>query len=147
MISSDLHEIEKVKQFLVTKKEDGKAVKIDFSKVIPMPNEILESKDEDKMVKWNYINLGCNWVHEEGWEDKVLNSLAFVTWNGNGLLIIKKLSRKFPMVLFLLEYGLIESDETPNMVSIKNGKLHGFYHKEVEIDDKELKSIFPSGIC
>jgi len=146
MVSKDLQEIYKVKKFLVTKKNDNStAYQFDFSKVIPIPAEILESLDENHdsiQSEWCYKNWGCRWVFKGGWEHDELDTIEFLTVNGNGLLIIKELSLKFPRVLFVVEYDLIEYHDDQNLVYIKNGELKSRFMRGHSAD-KDLQSKFP----
>jgi len=141
MVSKDLREIYRVRSFLATKKEDGTVYPIDFSKVIEAPKELYNGEDYRLLHKWNYENMGCKWVNPKGWEHPYLNTLEFYTGSGNGLLIIKKLSLKFPRVMFLLEYDLDGFHDEKNLVYIRNGELKGCFNR-VEMYDEELNSKF-----
>ena len=114
----------------------GKRMYIDFSKIIKMPEELVEkqcnsssmsfseSKLEKKRIDWSYENWGCmyNARDQEKIDD---NIIRFTLKDGGGCNLIEKLSESFPDVVFV--YQLISDIPREELITFQNGEMGKYY--------------------
>lgn len=126
-IIGDIEQIQKVKNFLKGKWDDGTDKNIDFNNITPMPkwifNKNLREADEEKYGKencwleWSRRNWGTKWnAYESNLKDEE-DTIRFSTaWNGVKDLITK-LGRIFEDIEF--EYSWADEDFGYNVGLVK----------------------------
>lgn len=110
---------EQVRNVLVYIAGDKKEDKIDFNKIIKMPDEI-SSPDTNDPSSWRYDNWGCKTqpFDQEISDD---NIISFTSINGIGLNVITKLSEIFPDLILVL-YSLCSSPND-SIITFKKGEI------------------------
>jgi hypothetical protein len=82
-----------------------------------------EKYGSEDYTDWNYENLGCKYVHQ-GEYDVENDMIIFLTSNGNGIKILQALARKFPIVLFEMEFEIdVYVSEEYGFIEIKGDKI------------------------